>query len=461
MLATKRVYPTAASGAVVVLSTARILEGECHREATVGASKGHGAYRATKSPQVLRACIDLINRGGVAALVPAAASDAYLDEIARRMEYFVSTRAAAVSVGETGILALPTSGSTGTPKLVALPAAGVARFLSWGGEYFGFDASTVSLSLSPWNFDISLLDTWAVLAAHGTVVAADAARLHDAAYLKRLLVEHQPTFVQVVPSTLDALLRATDEASYDSLQHVVLTGGVASQPTRGAAARAFPEAVFHNVYGATEVNDCLAQTLTGQEFAEAETLSLGGPIAGCEVVLHADGAAHPVGGSKDDSHGELLVRTPWMALGYIADGMIQPLPATEVEAQGLLYPMKDLAACTAGSLTYLGRRDRTVKIRGQRINLDEIEQAARKTSLTGMGCAWIEDSAGVQELHLAYTAPHPGETAASGLRLRMQMSRLLPAFAMPNHFHPFAGPFPLNGNGKPDLTTIRQRVESE
>jgi len=451
---------TGRAGAKVTLFTDRVLEGDDRHGAAVTRCE-FGVYRATKNTHLIGACVELINRGGVAALVPASASDAYLDEIARQVEHFARSRTVSTSSGSDGILALPTSGSTGSPKLVAIPMPGIVRFLAWGEEYFGFDASTVSLSLSPWNFDVSLLDTWAVLAAGGTVVAADAAKLHDARYLTRLLVEHRPTFVQVVPSTLDALVNAAGDDIYESVRDVVLTGGVASRSSRAASARLFPTAAFHNVYGATEVNDCLVQTLSAEEFAESETLPLGSPITGCEVVLSTDGNVQPVGGCTDDVEGELLVHTPWMALGYITDGDLHPLSGIEVETFGLLYPMKDRASYAAGRLTYLGRRDRTIKLRGQRVNLDEIEQAARQTGLAGMACAWVDDSTTTQELHLAYTAPDYGSPPASGLQLRLQMSRRLPAFAMPNHLHSFGRPFPLNGNGKPDLPMVRTRVESE
>jgi acyl-coenzyme A synthetase/AMP-(fatty) acid ligase len=444
----------------MALSTDRIIEGDIEKVAA-GLEGDSGTYRAMKNSQLLRECLDLLNRGGVAALVPTSASGSYLDAIATQVEHFVRTRTGLTGPGAGGILALPTSGSTGSPKLVAIPAAGIAKFLGWGEDYFGFDASTVSLSLSPWNFDVSLLDTWAVLAAGGTVVAVDSVRLHDANYVAGLLRQYEPTFVQVVPSTLDALVKAACDDVCGAVRDVVLTGGVASRASRAAAARLFPGAVFHNVYGATEVNDCLIATLSSQQFADFEVLPLGMPIAGCEIVLCADDSVRPIAPFAEDGAGELMVRTPWMALGYITDGELQPLPRTTLDGYGALYAMKDRATLSDGGLEYLGRSDRTIKLRGQRINLDEIEQAARQTGLTAMTCAWVDESTGAQQLHLAYTAPDHASPPAPGLQLRLLMSRDLPAFAMPNHLHPFDRPFPLNGNGKPDLSAIKTLVESE
>ena len=382
------------------LSTGTIVEGE-DKGADDIASLEYGVYRAAKNRQLVDECVDVLNRGGVAALVPTTATETYLKSIAECIKQYARSRHQTEGTTTGGILALPTSGSTGTPKLVAIPVTGLAQFLRWGQDYFDFDTATISLSLSPWNFDVSLLDTWSVLSSGGTVVAAAAARLHDTAYLARLLNEYRPTFVQVVPSTLDALANAAAGTSYSSVRNIVLTGGVVAQPARAAAVKLFPEATFHNVYGATEVNDCLIETLSAQQFASAETLPLGVPIAGCEVYLDTDGDRQLLPEAAEATHGELLVRTPWMADGYIHEGSITPLPVTA----DALYPMNDQALSVKGQLMYQGRRDRMVKVRGQRINLEELENAARRTGLIGMACAWLASSRHAEELHLAYTAP--------------------------------------------------------
>ncbi|PZP28639.1 MAG: hypothetical protein DI613_12695 [Kocuria rhizophila] len=432
-----------------------ILEGESRRDGDVVGCK-YGIYRAAKNRSLIHQCVEVLNREGVVTLVPISASDDYLTTIAEQIEQFATTRSASTVAWEGGVLAVPTSGSTGAPKIVALPAAGITQFLDWGRNYFDFESATVSMSLSPWNFDVSLLDTWAVLAAGGTVVAAEAARLHDTAYLTRLLDQHRPTFIQAVPSTLDALINAAENAVYPSVKDIVLTGGVAAQPLRAAATRIFPAATFHNIYGATEVNDCLIETLQAEQFADTATLPLGKPITGCEIHLDTNGVGAPLQETTADMRGELFVRTPWMALGYITGGSITPLPLND---EGL-YPTKDQVIWSDRQLMYQGRRDRMVKVRGQRVNLEEIEHSASRTSLVGMTCAWLEDSASTEELHLAYTSP-AHSFAATGLKLRMAMSAYLPAFAMPNHLHAFTEPFPLNGNGKPDLPTIKSLVENE
>lgn len=400
--------------------------------------------------------MDRLERGDVVALVPEASGSDYVDQVRTQIEELALTRSRD-NRSDEGILVFPTSGSTGRPKLVALPISRIERFIDWGVKQFGFDSGTISLSLSPWNFDVSLLDTWAVLAAGGTVVAANAQRLSETEYLGSLLNGHDTTFIQAVPATLDALVRAGAGRSFPSVTDVILTGGVAGAATRQAASGLFPQARFHNVYGSTEVNDCLLYTAPPATFGGAESLPLGSPIVGCEIHLARDGEILPLDACPDGVQGELLVRTPWMAAGYLDHGRIAPLDGSD-DGQGL-YPMKDRVELTGGRLRYLGRSDRTIKLRGQRVSLDEIEQAACATGMVGAACAWVGPSSSGEELHLAYTEPENGPKKASGLELRLALSRRLPPYAMPNRLHAFEGPFPVNGNGKPHLARIRSEVE--
>jgi acyl-coenzyme A synthetase/AMP-(fatty) acid ligase len=419
------------------------LDGDSRRE-----TGGPFVLRAAKNAEVLRSVIDRISQGGAVALVPESSSDDFVDDILGRLAALAADHG---NDGLDGVLVLPTSGSTGRPKLVALKASRIETFISWAVAEFGFGAGTCSISLSPWNFDVCLLDTWAVLAAGGTVLTARPARLRDPGYLADLMAGREITFVQTVPSTLEDLVRArAGGRTFPSVRDLVLTGGAAGTATRAAAVEMFPRARFHNVYGSTEVNDCLIQRLSAEEFAGATTLPLGTPIPGCDLHLENDGVVRPLGDWPDGTEGELLVRTPWMAAGYITGGRVEPITEPDEPA---LYRMRDRVALRGGRIHFAGRTDRTVKLRGQRLNLDEVEHAARATGIVGDACAWIETAESGEHLHLAYT--QVDQAGPTGLQLRMLLSRRLPPYAMPNRLHPFDRPFPLNGNGKPHLKQIQ------
>lgn len=415
--------------------------------------------RAAKNARVLRTVVDELSRGNVVALVPELSGDEYCEQVRAQLDALTDARSTPHGWNE-GILALPTSGSTGRPKLVALPVSGIEGFIAWGVQHFTLDERSASLSLSPWNFDVSLLDTWAVLAGGGSVICADPQRLHEPDYITKLLSGHNISFLQTVPSTLDVLVHAAGpDESFPSVKDVIVTGGVAGVTTRRAAAVLFPQARFHNVYGSTEVNDCLLHTAPAAEFASAVTLPLGTPVAECDVRVDVDGEVRLLADCADGTEGELLVRTPWMAAGYIDCGRITPLidPGPD---QGL-YRMKDRVLIAEGRMVYLGRSDRTVKLRGQRLNLDEIERLATATGVVRAACAWLSASdAGEEELHLAYTTAE-GATPGSGLQVRLALSGRLPPYAIPSRLHAFGTTFPLNGNGKPHLERIKTQAEGK
>ncbi|BBZ06954.1 hypothetical protein MDOR_11230 [Mycolicibacterium doricum] len=433
----------------------RVIGGFAAGERILGSESGPVVLRAAKDAELLSFAVGRLGRGEVVALVPEASGGDYVDEVREQLGLVTRARTAGADGGE-GILALPTSGSTGHPKIVALAVSRIERFMSWGAGFFGFGADTVSLSLSPWNFDVSLLDTWAVLAAGGVVVAADPRRFQEREHVAGLLSDHGVTFLQTVPSTLDVVVDAVEGRSFGGVRDVIVTGGVAAAATRRAAATLFPKARFHNVYGSTEVNDCLIYTAAAATFATADDVPLGLPIAGCEVFLDYGVSVQPWDRCPDGLPGELLVRTPWMAEGYISGGEIEPL--AEAWGERALYPMRDRVERVGDQLRYLGRTDRTVKLRGQRINLDEIEKVASAIGPVRAACAWISSSVAGDELHLACSQPVNG-LQVSGMALRLALSRRLPPYAIPNRLHLLDKPFPLNGNGKPNLERIMAEVE--
>jgi non-ribosomal peptide synthetase component F len=343
---------------------------------------------------------------------------------------------------------------------VALRRNAIERFLEWGVKYFDLDEGSTSLSLGPWNFDVSLLDTWAVLAGGGSVVCANPQRLPEPGYLADLLQDRDITFLQVVPSTLDVLVHAAGpHTTFPFVKDVIVTGGAAGVTTRRAAVDLFPQARFHNVYGSTEVNDCLLHTAPAAEFASTVALPLGAPVAGCDVRVDVDGEILLLADCPDGTEGELLVRTPWMAAGYIEGGRIRPL--IDPGPDHGLYRMKDRVLIAGERIAYLGRSDRTVKLRGQRLNLDEIERLASATGMVRAACAWLSASdAGDDELHLAYTTAE-GAAPGSGLQIRLALSGRLPPYAIPSRLHAFGPAFPLNGNGKPHLERIKTQAEGK
>lgn len=213
---------------------------------------------------------------------------------------------------EESLLTLTTSGSTGVPKLVPVRTEAFDRFGDWATEKFGIDGTTSSLSFSPLNFDLALLDVWTVLEAGGTVVLADAGASGDAGYLRDLAQSNEVTLVQGVP-LLHRLL-AADDARYPTVRTVVFTGEAVSEQGLRDAFAACPAARFHNVFGCTETNDSFVQDIDPDAYVHP--LPIGAPIDGTDAVLLIEG---PDGTEvlRGPGTGELLVHTPFQTCGYL------------------------------------------------------------------------------------------------------------------------------------------------
>ncbi|WP_432489079.1 AMP-binding protein [Kineococcus sp. SYSU DK018] len=378
-------------------------------------------------------------------------------------------------------LVLTTSGSTGRPKLVPLPAGSVARFATWAAQRFGLAPGTRVLSLAPLNFDLSLLEVWAALAAGAEVVLADPEVVARGRSLLRVLQEHSPHLVQAVPVFLDPLVRAAPEAvSLPGTRHVLLTGDVVGSDTLRGVLRLFPSASVVNVYGSTETNDSfLHEVVRGDATGDPpgpHPLPIGRPLPGVEaLLLDADG--HPVPGAGE---GELVVRTPFQSRCYLdpaATAQRFTVLGTTIPAQP--GPGHDPATAAGrtwfrtgdlvrrredGTVELVGRLDHQVKVRGTAVNLAEVERVlgthpgVRAAAVATEPCP----AGGRRLVAVVQVAPGPGDPAAPGdLELRRHCTTLLHRAAVPTRLHLTGAPLPTTTTGKVDRTAALRELRAE
>ena len=254
-----------------------------------------------------------------------------------------------------------TSGSTGTPKGVAITHAGVLGVAAAHRELFGVPSGSRVLMVAAPTFDASVFEwLWAVSSGAALVVAPPDSYAGEAL---TAVIEDQHVDAALITPTVVATL---DRTRLDGLTTLV-TGGEAC-PAELVAAWAPGRAMF-NAYGPTEVTIwSIWSALTA-----GEPVRIGAPIPGvCAQVLDARLNPAPVG-----VVGELYLAGPGVARGYVGrpDLTADRFVANPFGAPGSrMYRSGDLVRWTpAGSLEYLGRADAQVKLRGQRLELGEIE----------------------------------------------------------------------------------------
>jgi amino acid adenylation domain-containing protein/non-ribosomal peptide synthase protein (TIGR01720 family) len=349
-----------------------------------------------------------------------------------------------------------TSGSTGVPKgvvvshrsavnlLDALDAAIYSRHP--GVERVGLNA--------PLTFDSSVKQLFQLACGRGLCLLPEEAR-HDLAVLEKHLARQRPDALDCTPGQLRVWL-AEGALAGPSAPELALVGGEAIDPatwdllaTPGMPGRP----VFYNVYGPTE---CTVDTTVCR--IEPGAPSLGRPIANVRVhVLDRGLNVLPIG-----AVGELHVAGRGLARGYLgrpdqtAEKFI-PDPFGD-EAGARLYRTGDRARrLPDGTLEFLGRIDRQIKIRGFRLELGEVEAALRRHPDVREALVVVLGG-GADGILCAYLVPrqprhprHPDTLDAAALR--RELSRTLPAHAVPSAFVEL-GRIPLNAHGKPDLRAL-------
>lgn len=336
-------------------------------------------------------------------------------------------------------LLLTTSGSTGVPKLVPLSGDAVDAFTSWAGSAFPLGPGNRVLNYAPLNFDLCLLDIWATLRSGGCVVPVDQARSADPRYLADLLGDTRPQVVQAVPMFYRLLAESDARAGFPSVRDVVLTGDHVPRSVRSELPGLFPGARLHNVYGCTETNDSMLHTFTAAEADKLDVLPLGRPLPGVTVEVLVDDRRLEGPGT-----GELLVSTPFQTSGYLGGGGTQRFLT---RAGRTWYRTGDVVARTAdGELALVGRTDSQVKVRGVRINLEEVERAL--LSHDGVAEAAVvavpdQDSGAVLHAFVRRT-----DDRMTGLQLRTHCAARITRAAIPRRFHLVSDPLPVGPTGK-------------
>ncbi|HEX3155300.1 MAG TPA: amino acid adenylation domain-containing protein [Candidatus Angelobacter sp.] len=346
---------------------------------------------------------------------------------------------------------LYTSGSTGEPKGVMLTHESLQNHMAWMQQRHPLGAEDRVLQKTVFIFDASVWEFYAPLLAGGTLVIARPGGHQDPEYLSQCLQEEKITVLQVVPLQLRLLLEQGGLQQCHSLKRVYCGGEALTRELVQAFYVQAPWAKLYNLYGPTEATiDATIEKCSPE--AEGETAPIGRPIANTQIyVLDSFGQPVPVGVA-----GELYIGGAGLARGYLKRANLTaerfvPNPFGKT-AGGRLYRTGDLARWRSdGTIEYLGRNDFQVKVRGFRIELEEIEARLREHPEVQEAVVLAhEDQSGDKQLVAYYTSPKlNGSRAAvvSAQSLRAHTLATLPEYMAPAAYV-WMEELPLTPNGK-------------
>ncbi|XP_068635644.1 putative acyl-activating enzyme 19 isoform X2 [Aristolochia californica] len=289
-----------------------------------------------------------------------------------------------------------TSGSTGEPKGVCGTEEGILNRFCWMQSLFPLHEGEILLFKTSISFIDHLQEFFSALLSGTLLVIPPHDELKEnpfclVDFLKAYGVSRLTTVPSLMRAILPVLRRPSNMRVQKLLQVLILSGEVLHVSLWQSLNQLFPRTSILNLYGSTEVSgDCLyfdCKYLS--QILESNTLNsvpIGLPISNCDILL--------IGDSDMPDVGELYVGGSCISVGYLhypvhlsskssdyltlnKDSGVPHTPAKDLGPK-IYYRTGDLARkLKSGDFVFLGRIDRTIKVNGQRVALEEIESVLR------------------------------------------------------------------------------------
>lgn len=337
------------------------------------------------------------------------------DEIGETHEDAAVPKAAARNP-ESPACILYTSGSTGMPKGVILSHAGILNLAIGIKHFMRVTPRDRILMLALPSFDLWISDWLCAWATGAALVPVLKNEMEDISLMKDKLRRHGVTMAALTPS----YLRMFEQSEFPNLRLLMTVG----EAPIAADARFYSERLrYLNGYGPTENTTA---TSIGEIDLRDDPLPAGRPMPNTFVlILNEKGDRAPPG-----CIGEIWTGGASVGLGYVNNP--EQTQQSFIETKyGRLYRTGDLGRWRSDSqLVVLGRADGQVKLRGQRVELGEVEQAIAKHPAVKQAAAIVVTEDGGSQRLQAFIAPR-AEEMPSAEQWRSFLGRILPDYMIP------------------------------
>jgi amino acid adenylation domain-containing protein len=378
------------------------------------------------------------------------AQELLLEEAMKASSEYPSTPVDVAVDGADLAYVLYTSGSTGHPKGVEIAHYNLVNFLTSMQREPGITATDKLLAVTTIAFDIAGLELYLPLITGATVVITDADSARDGRALLQIIRQEQITIMQATPYTWKIML---ESGWVEKLPLKVLCGGEAMQ--KDLALRLLDKcSELWNMYGPTETTiwSSLKQVSTTDAI-----ITIGKPIANTQLyILNED--LQPV---KPGATGEIFIGGDGVAPGYLNRTeltlerfILDPFATT---ASGKLYRTGDLGRfLNNGEVQCLGRTDQQVKVRGYRIEPQEVAFHVNRLKFIKDSVVVARNDAANNINLVAYVTIRQKLTTDAGLQIkswRDELKNVLLEYMVPQYIV-IIDDFPLTPNGKIDLQSL-------
>lgn len=344
---------------------------------------------------------------------------------------------------------LYTSGSTGTPKGIMHTHRSALSFAEWACAEYGLTHEDRVTNHAPYHFDLSTFDLFATLLAGGTTVIIPEYITKFPASHSQLLQDEKITVSYTVPFALIQLMErgALESRDLSALRWVLFAGEVFPTKHLRELMKIWSDKQFSNLYGPTETNVCTYYHVPTLADDFEDTIPIGLACAN-EEMLVVDSDNNPVASGEV---GELLVRGGTVMRGYWGRPDLNEKGFYRRSVFGhyedVFYRTGDLVLQQPdGNFRYFGRKDRQVKTRGYRVELDEVEVALLSHEDVKEAAVYTVSDGNGSNLIEAAVIPNEDAELTHSL-LAKHVGDKLPPYAVPTKIHVMAD-FPRTSTGK-------------
>ncbi|MFF9350151.1 amino acid adenylation domain-containing protein [Streptomyces sp. NPDC014734] len=350
-----------------------------------------------------------------------------------------------------------TSGSTGRPKGAMIRHEAISERLLWqANEILGFGHDDASLFKAPLSFDISINEIFLPLVTGGRLVILRPGGERDPHHLLSVIAEQRVTFTYLVSSMLDVLLEIVgDSGRLDSLRHV-WCGGEVLTPELYERFRTRLDIPLYHGYGPAETTIGVSHVIY-RDAAERLSTSIGRANPNTQLyVLDDELRPVPVGvGGELYAGGFLLGRGYVNAPGLTASRFVANPFADDGSR---LYRTGDLARFAPdGSLDFLGRADNQVKIRGMRLEIEDVESGLAEHPGVRHSCVVAKKNSAGGTYLVGYVIPAAGHEDLRADDVTVWAARHMVEYMVPTRVV-VMDEFPLTANGKLDRRALPEPV---
>ncbi len=345
-----------------------------------------------------------------------------------------------------------TSGSTGTPKGVTIHHRAILDYTKWLVDTFDITKDSILGMQSAFHFDNSVFDMFlALYTGCKTVIIPEVLFMYPEK-LFDFLDDEKISVIFWVPTVMISVANSgvLAKKKLESLELILFAGEVMPIKQLNEWIVAYPDAKFVNMYGPTEATDIVLYYVVDREFDPGQTLPIGVPCANMKALILNEKNEL----CRQGETGELCIGGTGISTGYwnaphLTEKAFIQNPLNN-KYRDRLYRTGDLVyEADDGNIMFIGRADSQIKLRGNRIELGDIEAAAASMDDIKNCCALFSHD--TEEIYLFLET----DAQITQRKFNMELKKQLPAYMIPQKTVSMPE-FPHTPSGKIDRQLLKK-----